>query len=205
MTAPHYWQDAKKHLSRDKRFKKLIESYQGEWMTNLGKPFHTLARSIVGQQISVKAADSIWARLESLLCVMEAEEVGKHGDDALRACGLSQSKVNYLRNIAQAFQNGTVTPERWQQMDDEAIMAQLTTIKGIGRWTAEMFMIFYLHRPDIWPIDDIGVIKGVEKLTGAKTRPDKKQMIDIAEPWRPYRTVAAWYLWRSLDPVPVQY
>jgi DNA-3-methyladenine glycosylase II len=207
MTLPPYWHEAKTYLSKkDKRLKRLIESYaQEERLRNLQNAFHTLARSIVGQQISVKAADSVWAKLEALLTTLEPEQVALHSDEALRACGLSGSKVAYLRNVPTAFIERQVTPHAWGEMDDAAIAKQLTAIKGIGQWTAEMFLIFHLHRPDIWPINDLGVVKGVEKLIGAKEKLTKSQLQTIAEPWRPYRTVVTWYLWRSLDPVAIQY
>jgi DNA-3-methyladenine glycosylase II len=203
---PPFWHEAKAHLSQsDARLGALIATYTKEWMVNLYNPFHTLARAIVGQQISTKAADSIWARLENLLQTLEPEVLLQQTSEDLRGCGLSQSKVNYLRNIANAFVENQLTPEQWHAMDDAAILQQLTTIKGIGVWTAEMFLIFHLHRPDVLPLGDIGLVKGIHKLVGAQDKLSKAELIAIAEPWRPYRSVATWYLWRSLDPVAVQY
>lgn len=122
---------------------------------------HTLARAIVGQQISVKAADLIWARLHALAPTMQPEEIQQLPVDALRAIGLSQSKARYIHAIADGFLSGILTPEQWQFMTDDAIMQQLVGIAGIGEWTAEMFMMFYLHRQDIWPLADIGLLKAV--------------------------------------------
>ncbi len=183
----------------------LIARYPGMSLKSRGDAFHTLARSIVGQQISVRAADAVWARLMALLGDMQSERVLATGDDALRGCGLSARKVEYLADLARHHQQGRLDPEVWRDWDDEAIIAELCTIRGIGRWTAEMFLIFHLLRADVLPLDDIGLIKAIAAHYHAGERPARKAMLQLAEPWRPWRSVATWYLWRSLDPVPVEY
>lgn len=203
---PHYWNEATAYLaSVDPALEYIITHYKGEFMANLNDPFYTLARSIVGQQISVKAADSVWAKLEATLGKVEPGRLMALNDAELRECGLSRSKVNYLRHIAIAMQEKRLNPAGWQEMDDHAVIRELVAIKGVGRWTAEMFLIFHLHRPDVFPIADLGLIKAIEKIYGNGEKLEKEDILDIAEPWKPYRTVATWYLWRSLDPVAVQY
>lgn len=200
---PAQWKKAKTHLSNaDPVLKQIIASYQGEMLTKKGDPFFTLARAIVGQQISVKAADSIWNKL------MSQHDDGWHtalfpslSDETLRACGLSAQKVNYIRSITDYF----TTPREFETMSDDELLASLTSIKGVGIWTAEMFMIFHLGRPDVLPLADIGLQKAMfnHYFSGNKVAPEKLRK--IATPWQPYRSVATWYLWRSLDPLPVEY
>lgn len=212
MTSPPYWHDAKQHLSQtDPVLGQIIDSYRGEWMLNFNNAFHTLARAITGQQISVKAADAVWARLETLLLSktpdtsLHPEQFFLCSEEELRACGLSRSKIAYIGNIAHAIASGDMTPDQWPTMPDADIQTQLVAVKGIGVWTAQMCLIFHLHRPDILPLADLGLIKAIEKhYTNGETLA-KKDLSQITEPWTPYRTVATWYLWRSLDPVPVQY
>jgi len=206
MTMPPYWQEACDYLSaRDETMAGFIADYPGEGMRHYDNAFHTLARAIVGQQISVKAADAVWGRYADLLGELSPDAMLAQSEAELKACGLSNQKVKYLTNIAHAFTDGTLTPNDWNGMDDEAVAKQLEKIKGVGRWTAEMFLIFYLHRPDIFPLADLGLVKAVEIHYAAGEKLSKDQLLAHGEPWRPYRTVATWYLWRSLDPVPVQY
>ncbi len=185
--------------------KRLIEMYPHEQMGHEGSAFHTLARSIVGQQISVKAADAVWGRFAALMERMVPERVEELCDEQLRGCGLSASKVVYMRAIAEGFLHGTLTPEHWAQMSDAEVQKQLVAIKGIGVWTAEMFLIFHLHRSDIWPLGDIGLVKGLERLYFAGEKQTKPVLEALGETWRPYRSLVTWYVWRSLDPVAVQY
>ena len=185
--------------------KQVIRAYKGEMMVTRGDAFYTLARSIVGQQISVKAADSIWARVAGLLKKVEPKQLLKCSETQLRECGLSGSKVEYLMDLAKHFSDGSVHLNDWPKMSDEEIIQALIAIKGIGRWTAEMFLIFFLMRPDVLPLDDIGLHKGIAKHYNAGVKLGRKDMTALAEKWRPYRSVATWYLWRSLDPVPVEY
>ncbi|WP_081686922.1 DNA-3-methyladenine glycosylase family protein [Chitinilyticum litopenaei] len=203
---PAYWDRACAELAAaDTVMAALIATYPGISLEGRGDAFMTLARSIVGQQISVRAADAVWGRLVSLLDGMSSERVLAQDDDALRGCGLSVRKVEYLRDLARHHAAGRLDPQAWRDWDDEAVIAELTDIRGIGRWTAEMFLIFYLLRPDVLPLDDIGLLRGVALHYHDGERQPRKAVRELAERWQPWRTVATWYLWRSLDPVPVAY
>ncbi len=203
---PIFWQKAKKTLSaKDKKLSKIIESYPSDFLFSKSDPFFTLARSIVGQQISVKAAQSVWDRLEIKIKKIKPEIVLKTHSSTLKSIGLSRQKVKYLKNLANAFIEKKIKMNLWNKMSDEEIVQDLIQIKGIGRWTAEMFLIFNLCRADIFPLDDIGMIKGLCKLYDIAYPTERKTIIDIGEKWKPYRSVATWYLWRSLDPIPVEY
>ncbi|UXY13781.1 DNA-3-methyladenine glycosylase [Chitiniphilus purpureus] len=203
---PPYWDDACAQLGgRDPVLARLIASYPGISLQGRGDVFLTLARSIVGQQISVKAADSVWNRLQSALPDVSSAAVLASDTAALRACGLSQRKVEYLADLARHHAEGRLASERLALMDDEAVIAELVAIRGIGRWTAEMFLMFHLMRPDVLPLDDIGLIKAVALHYHDGERRPRQQLRLLAEAWQPYRSVATWYLWRSLEPVPVSY
>jgi DNA-3-methyladenine glycosylase II len=200
---PSYWQDALIYLTaQDAVLAKLIDAYPNEVLKNQGNPFTTLMRAVVGQQISIKAADGIWKRLEGRIEVFSPAYFLMVEEDLLRECGLSRPKVSYLKAIALAFENQLLTPEYWDRMSDEEVIQQLLKIRGIGQWTAEMFLIFYLNRPDILPLSDIGLLNAIKRHYG---NPSKIIILEIAEVWQPYRTVATWYLWRSLDATVVQY
>lgn len=200
-----YWQNAKKHLSKhDKTLKKIIASYEGEMLTGRGDAFYTLARSIAGQQISVKAADSVWKRVENAVPITP-HAVAEVEEETLRSAGLSRQKVVYMHALAAYFLNNKKTVANLKTLDDETIIAELTSIKGIGRWTAEMFLIFHLGRPDVLPLADIGLQKAVFMHYTDGEKIPLKEIKRIAAPWQPYRSVATWYLWRALDPVPVAY
>jgi DNA-3-methyladenine glycosylase II len=183
----------------------LIARYPDAILGNRGDPFQTLARAIVGQQISVKAADSIWARFAALAGTVAPERIVTRELDALAACGLSRRKAEYLRDLAGHFVDARIEPARWKKMEDEAVIAELVDVRGIGRWTAEMFLIFNLRRPDVWPVDDIGLQKAVALHYLGGERPTPKILRQHGERHAPWRTVATWYLWRSLDPAVVQY
>lgn len=209
---PHYWNDATRHLSRAcPIMKKLITRYQGEGLVARQDGFYSLLRAIVGQQISVKAADSVWAKVEKTVRPLTAKKLLATPEEALRTCGLSGQKVAYAKNIAEFYYPRKTHAAAWDGHDDAAVIAELTAIKGIGSWTAEMFLMFHLARPNIFPLKDIGLLKAINlyyvdaaRLTGKKwLKPDEYEA--IAAPWAPYRTVATWYLWRALDPVPVAY
>ena len=165
----------------------------------------TLARSIVGQQISVKAAQSVWDRFAALPQAMAPTQVLKLKVDDMRAAGLSARKVEYLVDLALHFANDQVHEAAWVDMDDEAIIAELVAIRGIGRWTAEMFLIFHMMRPDVLPLDDVGLINGISRCYFSGDPVSRSEAREVAAPWAPYRSVATWYIWRSLDPVPVAY
>ena len=203
---PDYWAHASSALAQDDPvMAALVAQYSELALTSRGDPFVTLARSIVGQQISVKAADSIWSRVAALLPVMTPESVLGSPLEALRACGLSTRKVEYLGDLAQHFEQGQIHVDHWTSMSDAEIISELTAVRGIGVWTAEMFLIFNQLRPDIFPLDDIGLQKAVAQHYFAGVRPARRTLADYGERWRPWRSVATWYLWRSLDPVPVAY
>ena len=203
---PEYWDRAKRALAkRDPVLAGIMRAHPKVYMTPRGEPFFTLARAIVGQQISVKAAQSVWNKV--LVCVEKISPEGvlrvKRTD--LRACGLSDRKTEYIADLAQHFADGKIHVHRWPEMDDEAIIAELTEVRGIGRWTAEMFLMFNLLRPDVFPLDDLGLQKGICHAYFKKRKVSLRTMKKLGESWRPWRSVATLYLWRSLDPVPVEY
>ena len=203
---PDFWHKAKKELHlKDKKLGKIIKSYPNDFLFSKSNSFLTLARSIVGQQISVKAAQSVWNKLEKKCKKINSKNISTMHHMSLKACGLSRQKISYLKNLSKAFHDKTINPKKWKNESDEKIINDLVQIKGIGRWTAEMYLIFNLGRPDIFPLDDIGMIRGLCKCYGLKYPMDKKKLIIIGNKWKPYRSVATWYLWRSLDPIPVEY
>ncbi len=203
--SPDYWLKAKRHLSKaDPVLGAIIRRYKGETLTSKGSAYFSLARAIVGQQISVKAADSVWRKLETGLggavlppVVLEAST------EELRSCGLSGQKAIYLRELSQFFVSRPHSD--WHTKHDDEVISDLISIKGIGRWSAEMFLIFHLMRADVFPIADLGLRKAIEKHYNGGQDMAPKAMQKLAQKWQPYRTVATWYLWRSLDPVPVEY
>jgi DNA-3-methyladenine glycosylase II len=203
---PPYWQQASRELARvDPVMSGLVETYAGAAIVSRGDPFATLVRSIVGQQISVKAADSVWTRLRAAVPVLKPKAVLDCAAENLRACGLSARKLEYITDLAGHFANGRIRPRRWTKMSDAEIVAELTAVRGIGVWTVEMLLIFNLLRPDVFPLDDIGLQRAVATHYLAGARPERRELGRIGERWRPWRSVATWYLWRSLDPVPVSY
>jgi DNA-3-methyladenine glycosylase II len=202
MTKPPYWDDAIQALAaRDRVLAKLIAEFPGLHATRRGDPFTTLARAIVGQQISVKAAQSIWTRLNACVQVFAPSEILALEVAALRAAGLSERKAAYLLDLARHLDSGTIDPTRWKAMDDQEVIADLIRVKGIGRWTAEIFLIFHLQRPDVLPVDDLGIQRAIS-LHYNRGRPlSEARMRKIGQAWAPWRSVASWYLWRSLDAV----
>ncbi|MEZ5691762.1 MAG: DNA-3-methyladenine glycosylase [Rickettsiales bacterium] len=203
---PHFWNDAVKHLSeKDKVLKNIIESYSGEALMQRSNGFYTLTRSIIGQQISVKAAASVWYKLREKLDEITPEKLLCLDDDELRKCGLSARKIRYIQGVAEYFVENEDRVNSWHAMADENVLSELTALHGIGRWTAEMFLIFYLARPDVFPLADIGLQKAMFKHYNNDKEIPKEKLVKIANNWQPYRSVATWYLWRSLDPEPVAY
>ena len=212
---PAYWDDATRTLAqRDRVLKKLIRAHPGIHLRRRSDPFTTLARAIVGQQISVKAADSIWQRFVATVAPqarstafprLDPRSVAEAGVASLRICGLSGRKAEYLRDLAAHFASGALDPKQWKKLDDEALIAALVEVKGIGRWTAEMFLIFHELRADVLPIDDLGLQRAValHYFGGRSVKP--AAIRELATAWQPFRSVATWYLWRTLDPVPVEY
>ncbi|MGH6625052.1 MAG: DNA-3-methyladenine glycosylase family protein [Burkholderiaceae bacterium] len=203
---PDYWEDACKHLARkDRVMKRLIPQFGDGRLQTRGDAFTTLARSIVGQQISVKAAQSVWDRFAQLPRKMTAANVLKLKVDDMRAAGLSARKVEYLVDLALHFDSGVVHVKDWEDMDDEAIIAELVDIRGIGRWTAEMFLIFHMMRPNVLPLDDVGLLNGISQNYFSGDPVSRSDAREVAAAWTPYCSVATWYIWRSLDPLPVEY
>ena len=199
---PDYWPDATAHLARrDKVLRKLIAAYPAADLASRGDAFQTLARSIVGQQISVKAAQSIWGRFAALAGEVKPANVVGLSDESLRGVGFSGQKVSYVKDLARRFHAGEVKPRRWSRMDDEAIIEELVEVKGIGRWTVEMFLIFHMRRPDVLPVDDLGLRRAMERAYNKGEVLTRDQMRAIGKRWSPYSSVATWYLWRSLDNV----
>ena len=204
---PDYWDEALAQLvKRDRILKKIIPNHPDIWLTTRGNPFITLARSICGQQISVKAAESVWQRV-LLQCGKRPSpaSVQKAGLERLRAAGLSGRKAEYILDLSKHFSDKLVQPTKWEQMPDEDIIEELTAIRGIGRWTAEMFLIFNLQRPDVLPLDDVGLLKAISLHYFSGEPVSRFEAREVAQGWQPFRTVATWYLWRSLDLVPVEY
>ena len=207
---PPYWDEACRHLAkRDRVMKKLIPQFGEARLQSRGDAFTTLARSIVGQQISVKAAQSVWNRFAAAVGDPSARlapaAVLALDTATLRGAGLSTRKAEYLSDLAKHFESGVVHVTQWQQMDDEAIIDELVAIRGIGRWTAEMFLIFHLMRPNVLPLDDLGLIKGISQGYFSGEPVSRAEARELGDAWAPYRSVATWYIWRSLDPLPVDY
>jgi DNA-3-methyladenine glycosylase II len=203
---PDYWDRAKRALAkRDPVMAGIMRRHPKVFMMRRGEPFMTLARAIVGQQISVKAAQSVWDRLVACVGEMSPEKILLKERPVLRACGLSDRKTEYIADLAQHFADGRIHVQRWPQMGDEEIIAELVEVRGIGRWTAEMFLMFNLLRPDVLPLDDLGLQKGICLAYYKRRKVSLRTMRRLGETWRPWRSVATWYLWRSLDPLPVEY
>ena len=209
---PPYWDAAVRALAdADPALRRLIAQFPGIHLARRSDPFTTLARAIVGQQISVKAAQTIWDRLTAAIGTrdeparLEAGRVGRARVTTLRRCGLSERKAEYIRDLARHFTGGALDPGEWPSLDDETLIDRLVDVKGIGRWTAEMFLIFHELRPDVFPVDDIGLQKAIALYYNEGVRMDPAGMRALASRWQPYRSVATWYLWRSLDPLPVEY
>jgi len=168
-------------------------------------PFQALAHAIVSQQLSSKAATTIARRFDALFGGVPAPaRMAAVSDRQLRAVGLSMQKVAYLRDLCVRIENGSLPLGAIERLPDEDVIGMLTQVKGIGRWTAEMFLMFRLHRPDVLPVGDLGIVRAVQRAYGLRKAPDAKRLTRIGEPWRPYRSVACWYLWASLDNPPLK-
>jgi DNA-3-methyladenine glycosylase II len=203
--APEYWLRAKRALARrDAVLARIIRAHPRIALERRGEPFKTLARSIVGQQISVKAAESVWNRVLAHAPAATPAQILK-ARHRLPTCGLSQRKAEYIADLARHFADGTIHARDWPDMDDEAVIAELIQVRGIGRWTAEMFLMFNLLRPDVLPLDDLGLQRAINLHYFEGERAPRVAMNALAANWAPWRSVATWYLWRSLDPVPVEY
>jgi len=204
---PSYWEEACRYLiKKDRVMKRLIPQFGDVKLISRGDAFITLARSVVGQQISVKAAQTVWDRFTQLSkSTMTPSRVLKLKVDDMRAAGLSARKVEYIVDLALHFSNGRGNPLGWEAMSDEEIIAELVAIRGIGRWTAEMFLIFHLLRPNVLPLDDVGLLNGISQNYFSGESVSRSDAREVAQAWAPFCSVATWYIWRSLDPVPVAY
>lgn len=206
MIKPKYWSEAIKCLSKkDPVLKKIISNYKGEFLASRGNSFETLVRSIVGQQISVKAADSVWKKVIAEIPKIKPDNILKAKNTTLRSCGLSERKVIYIKDLARHFKDKMINPHEFHNQRDEQIIDCLVSVKGIGRWTAEMFLMFHLLRPNIFPVADIGLHRAISINYSKKYPLAKKWLSYYQKQWSPWNTVAVWYLWRSLDPIPVEY
>ena len=206
VAAPSYWAQACRHLSaKDRVMKKLILAHPCMSLQSRGDAFATLARSIVGQQISVKAAQSVWLRVLALVGEATPAAMLVPTTEDMRAAGLSARKVEYLRSLATEFANGPLRDCDWATASDENIIEQLVSVRGVGRWTAEMFLIFYLHRPNVLPMDDAGLVNGISRAYYSGEPVSRSDVRELARAWSPFSTVATWYIWRSLEAEPVMH
>jgi DNA-3-methyladenine glycosylase II len=205
LEVPPYWEQAKTELmKRDRIMKKLIPQFGDLHLVGHDDPFTTLARSVVGQQVTTKAADAAWSKLLIVCPKISPAQVIKAGGEQIAACGLSKRKTEYILDLADHFKAKRVHAKQWAEMDDEAVIAELVQIRGIGRWTAEMFLIFNLLRPNVLPLDDPGLIQGISQNYFSGEPVSRSDAREVSANWEPWRTVATWYLWRSLDPVQVE-
>ncbi|AXK40217.1 DNA-3-methyladenine glycosylase family protein [Crenobacter cavernae] len=206
--SPERWQAAAAELaSRDARLAHLIERFPDSRLVTRGEPFQTLLRAIVGQQLSMRAADAIWSRLVAAFDPADPAAWASANLEELRAKGLSQRKAEYVRDLAQHTLAGDLKPHSLAALDDDGVIRVLTGIRGLGRWSAEMFLIFNLARPEVWPVDDIGLQRALvaHGWLDPGTKPKRADCLAAGEVFRPWRTVATWYLWRSLDPAEIVY
>ena len=204
---PFYWYKAKKILSkRDPILRKIIKKFNKGFLTTRKDPFFSLCRTIVGQQISTKAADSIWLRFEEK-CKKKIipETILKLPSRSLKSAGLSRQKVSYLKNIAKSFKNKSFNIRDLKKMDDDLAIDYITKLKGLGIWSAQMFLMFNLNRPDIFPTKDIGLIRAISKNYKTSYPPSERFLNKISKMHSGYRSVLTWYMWRSIDPVDVEY
>lgn len=210
LICPDYWEQACAELAqRDSVMRELIAQYPEGCLQSRGDAFTTLARSVVGQQVSLKAAQTIWDRFVALLPKsakqLTPKRVLKMKVDDMRQAGLSARKIQYLVDLALHFDEGKLQVEAWPEMADEAIIADLMAVRGIGRWTAEMFLMFHLLRSDILPLDDAGLIKGISQCYFSGSRVSRNEVRELAQMWHPWASVATWYLWRATTPAPIHY
>ena len=204
---PFYWYKAKKILSkRDPILRKIINKFNKGYLTSRKDPFFSLCRTIIGQQISTKAADSIWLKFE-MKCKKKIvpKTVLKLTSRSLKSAGLSHQKITYLKNIAKNFKNKSFNIRDLKKMDDNLAIDYITQLKGLGVWSAQMFLMFNLNRPDIFPTKDIGLIRAISKNYKTSYPPSERFLNKISKMYSGYRSVFTWYMWRSIDPVDVEY
>ena len=204
---PLYWKKAKRILSKkDPVLRKIIKKYNKGFLTTRNNPFFSLCRTIVGQQISTKAADSIWSKFEKKCKKnINPNTILKISSRNLKRSGLSRQKISYLKNIAKAFKNKSFDAKKLRTMSDEEAIEYITKLKGLGVWSAEMFLMFNLNRPNIFPIKDIGLLRAISKNYKKSYPPNKRFLDKISNLHLGYRTVLTWYMWRSIDPADVEY
>ena len=204
---PAYWNSAKRILSkRDPVLKKIINKFNKGFLTTRKDPFFSLCRTIIGQQISTKAADSIWLKFEKK-CKKKILPINvlKLSSSSLRSAGLSRQKVSYLKNIAKSFKNKSFNIRNLKKMDDEQAISYITQLKGLGIWSAQMFLMFNLNRPDIFPTKDIGLVRAISKNYKTSYPPSERFLNKISKLHLGYRSVFTWYMWKSIDPEDVEY
>ena len=204
---PNYWYKAKKILSKkDPVMKKIIKKYNKGYLRTRNDPFFSICRTIVGQQISTKAADSIWAKFR-IKCRKKIlpKIIIKLTSRSLRSAGLSHQKISYLKNISKSFRNKSFDVSKLKKMDDEDAIHYITQLKGLGVWSAQMFLMFNLKRPDIFPTKDIGLIRAISINYKKSYPPSERFLKKISKLHLGYRTVFTWYMWRSIDPIDVEY
>ena len=204
---PKYWYNAKKILSkRDPVLKKIIKKFNKGVLKTRNNPFFSICRTIVGQQISTKAADSIWIKFENKCKKkISPNTVLKLSRSTLRSVGLSKQKIGYLKNVALSFKNKSFKIKELKKMEDDSAIEYITQLKGLGVWSAQMFLMFNLNRPDIFPTKDIGLIRAISKNYNTSYPPNQRFLNKISKLHSGYRTVFTWYMWRSIDPVDVEY
>ena len=201
---PDYWETAKKELSEnDIILSRIINKFDDLELISRGDIFFTLIRSIIGQQISVKAASTVWSRFTEKVGEITPENILSVDFEDLRSCGLSQKKTEYVIGISESWHEYSLFD--WNKMDDEEVIEKLIKLRGVGKWTAEMILIFTLLRPDVFPIGDIGMIRGIEKSYNSGVRMSNDELYALSEKWKPWRTVACCFMWRTVDPEPVEY
>ena len=201
---PDYWETAKKELSdNDIILSRIINKFDDLELISRGDIFFTLIRSIIGQQISVKAASTVWSRFTGKVGEITPKNILSVDFEDLRSCGLTQKKTEYVIGISESWHEYSLFD--WNKMDDEEVIEKLIKLRGVGKWTAEMILIFTLLRPDVFPIGDIGMIRGIEKSYNSGVRMSNDELYALSEKWKPWRTVACCYMWRTVDPEPVEY
>jgi DNA-3-methyladenine glycosylase II len=207
MTPDEYARARRALMRRDPVLAPIIRRYKDRRLIDgvPVDPFSALVRTIVGQQLSTKAAATIHRRLLDLLPdgVATPASLDALNDAQLRQVGLSRQKSGYIRDLSMKAASGELPLEHLSNMSDEEVIEAITKVKGLGRWSAEMFLMFRLRRPDVLPVDDLGIVNAIHRLYKLRKRPDAKRIRKLGEAWRPYRTVACWYLWRSLENTPL--
>tara|TARA_B100000900_G_scaffold416232_1_gene450355 strand:+ start:7593 stop:8219 length:627 start_codon:yes stop_codon:yes gene_type:complete len=202
--SPPYWELAKKELSsNDKTLADIIEKYDDLELISRGDIFFTLIRSIIGQQISVKAASTVWSKFTKEVGDIKPENILSTDIEKMRECGLSKRKTEYILGISESWSE--YKNHDWNNMSDQEVIEELIKLRGVGKWTAEMILIFTLLRPDIFPIGDIGMIRGIEKSYNSGVKMSIEDLYALSENWKPWRTVACCFMWRTVDPEPVEY